>query len=390
MLLAFALLAVLGSARMVPAQTAPPSDCVAHYDPNVDYFPHKATVRYAGAFSVEYHKNYKVVTVTRPWPNGHQKLRYALVRCGTPGPGGFLPSNVFTVPVHTVAPLSDSELAPIEALGLLDTVVGAGDSRDVHSPAFQARLRAGKILDIGHDTTNVNVEQAVNLSPDVIFAINSGPYANAYFKLSEAGLHVAIVAPFMESTPLGRAEWITYIALFYDREEQAQRLFDAMAHRYLALAALVRSARTRPTVVAGFSNRGTWYVPGGDGYFARFLNDAGGAYVYAALHADFDAPMNFEAVYPRAEMADYWVDQDLNWTTLGDVRRADSRYGDLRAVRDDHVFNNNARLMPFGAGNDYWQSGMTNPDRVLADLIEILHPMLLRHRQLYYYRKLGN
>jgi iron complex transport system substrate-binding protein len=36
---------------------------VAPYDPKVDYFPHKARIRYATGFTLEYRKHYKVLTV---------------------------------------------------------------------------------------------------------------------------------------------------------------------------------------------------------------------------------------------------------------------------------------------------------------------------------------
>ena len=51
------------------------------------------------------------------------------------------------------------------------------------------------------------------------------------------------------------------------------------------------------------------------------------------------------------------------------------------------MFNNNRRTNGIG-GNDYWESGITNPHLVLADLIKIFHPDLLPDHDLYYYHPL--
>ena len=60
--------------------------CVELYDPAIDYFPQKLSVAYASGFDVEYHNNYKVVTVTNPWQGAQESFRYVLLQCGTPAP----------------------------------------------------------------------------------------------------------------------------------------------------------------------------------------------------------------------------------------------------------------------------------------------------------------
>ena len=52
------------------------------------------------------------------------------------------------------------------------------------------------------------------------------------------------------------------------------------------------------------------------------------------------------------------------------------------------IYNNNERISS-GGGNDYYESGPINPQKVLADLIKIFHPELLPDHELYYYKKLN-
>ena len=40
-------------------------------------------------------------------------------------------------------------------------------------------------------------------------------------------------------------------------------------------------------------------------------------------------------------------------------------------------------------GSDYFETGVTNPDLILADLVKIFHPDLLPDHELYFYRQLG-
>ena len=53
------------------------------------------------------------------------------------------------------------------------------------------------------------------------------------------------------------------------------------------------------------------------------------------------------------------------------------------------VYNCNKRLNVAG-GNDYWESGVVQPDVVLHDLIAIMHPEVLdeNDRELHYYQRL--
>jgi iron complex transport system substrate-binding protein len=41
-----------------------------------------STLKYAEGFSVAYFKNYKVITVSRPWPDAKKKYQYAILNEG--------------------------------------------------------------------------------------------------------------------------------------------------------------------------------------------------------------------------------------------------------------------------------------------------------------------
>jgi iron complex transport system substrate-binding protein len=93
-----------------------------------------------------------------------------------------------------------------------------------------------------------------------------------------------------------------------------------------------------------------------------------------------------EAVIPVALKADYWLNVGYV-DSRKDILAKDPRFAEFRAFKTDSIYNFNRRVNDIGS-NDYWESGLVNPQRVLADLIRILHPGALPADTLYYYKQL--
>ena len=81
------------------------------------------------------------------------------------------------------------------------------------------------------------------------------------------------------------------------------------------------------------------------------------------------------------------MDQSGCCQSIGELIAFDDRFGELDVLRQGNIYNNNARMSPEG-GNDYWESATLRPDLILADLISIFHPNLMRDHSMFYYRKL--
>ncbi|MEA5575768.1 ABC transporter substrate-binding protein [Anabaena sp. UHCC 0451] len=361
--------------------------CIQNYNPNQDYFPTKAKINYATGFTVEYHNHYKLVTIKNPWQNAKTQFQYVLVQCGTPTPPGFNQAQIIAVPVNSVVALSTTHLPHLDKLGLVDKLIGISNTKQVNTPAVIERIKAGKVTTVGNNS-NVDIEKLLELNPDLVTTFGTGnSQTDSYGKLTEAGLKVGINAEYMEDTPLGRSEWLKFTALFFNQEEKAEKIFQEIADKYTQIAEKAKAVKNRPTVFIGFNFKGTWFMPGGKSYVAKYLNDAGGNYLWNDDKSNGSLPLSFEVVLDRAAKADYWLNSRQSWQSLKDVVAEDSRYGDFQAVKTGNIYNNNARVNADG-GNDYWEGGISNPDIVLADLIKILHPELLPEHQLFYYRKL--
>jgi len=384
---------ILVGVALVEAQTTTPLTqnltraCVEHYDPHIDYFPEKATLAYAKGFTLEYFKNYKILTVTMPWPNAKESFRYVLVQCGTPAPEGFGDSQVISVPVRSIVILSTTHLSHLELLGALDRLVAISTHDNVYSAAARQRIAADQVAEVGRGPS-INLETLLDLRPDLVTAVgHDQPQYNSHPLLQNAGIHVVINSEYVEPTLLGRSEWLKLTAVFLNQDGLAQRLFTGMTQRYQAYAARVENLPTaqKPMVFGGFLNRDVWYVPGGDSYIAQLVADAGGVYLWADDRHRASIPLSFEAVYERAGDADFWFTSNQDWFKRADLLAANERYVTFKAFHEQRVYNNNARLNEHEA-NDYWESGIVEPDVQLADVIKILHPEILPEHQLKYYR----
>lgn len=341
------------------------------------------SLQYAQGFSVDYFDVYKVVTVFTPGSGTGEKFQYVLVQRGHASPDGYEGVPRIEVPVRTLITTSTTHLPHIEKLGEVHSLVGIDNIKYVSSEAVNQRFAEGKLTEVGRDRA-MDLERVLMLQPDLVMT------DNASVALREAGVPVVVNAAYAEPSLLGRVEWIKFVGAFFEKEELASAQFDSIVVRYEAHRALTQDLPTdkRPTVFVGSLWRGTWFMSGGKTYPAQLLRDAGANYLWGDSDSQQSLALDFETVYEKAHDADCWITMKNEWRSRDDVVAEDERYKGFTAFETGNVFNANARLNAHG-GNDYWETGLIEPDVVLADIIKILHPHLLPNHQFKYYRKLN-
>jgi iron complex transport system substrate-binding protein len=351
--------------------------------------PDRVTIRYARGFTIQYFRNYKLVSIISPFEKKVDTVRYVLVQRGTPIPKGYSGSQVIQIPLRHMVLMSSMHVGLASFLGAEGQIVGLGNLKYVSSPKVIQRIDAGKVQEVGHDQT-LNEEQLVTLQPDLLMATGS-PTAqmNRYQTLRNAGIPVLINSEWVETTPLGRAEWVKLMAALLNKETLVNQKFAQVERDYNRLATLARSVTSKPTLISGMNAKDAWFVPDGDSYVTRFFLDAGGSYPWVNRRTTGSLPLNFEAVYPIALKADYWLNIGLNGVnSKKDVLAKDIRYADFNSFKSGQMYSYGKRMNSRGA-NDYWESGAVNPHLVLADLIKIMHPELLPKHKLVYYKQLN-
>ncbi|MBI5669584.1 MAG: ABC transporter substrate-binding protein [Chloroflexi bacterium] len=383
----FALALLLAPSLLAAQETNLTDGCVDSYDPDVDYFPQKVTITSATGFNVEYFNNYKLVTVSTPWQGAEEPVQYVLVQCGTPAPDN-VDVPVIEVPVQRFVSMSTTFIPHIVTQGLLDRVVAVDTVGYTSNEAVLARHEAGDLPEVGSggSGTDPNIELLVDLEPDLVMTQKFSPDDKGFALIEQAGLPVVLNADFLDTSPLGQAEWGKFIALFFNTEAVAEETFAGVKARYEDLKARTANVDNRPSVFANTPFGDTWYMPGGKSYLAQLLADAGADYLWSDDESTGSLFLDFETVFDRAAEADFWV--NVVHTSLDSLIAADERFADFAAVQAGNVYTNNARSNANGS-SEYYETGVANPDVILANLVKIFHPDLLPEHDLYYYKQLG-
>ncbi len=325
------------------------------------------------------------VEVRLPAGDSVRRYRYTFLSIEGIQKQGPLNGDTLLTPVQRLACFSATHVGAVEALGAVDRLVATTDTAWLYSAAARQRVRSGRAVGLREPSTET--ERLLAQRPDLVMVSASGvAESDAHQKLQELGLRVMLNADWLESHPLGRAEWVRVFGVMLGRVEAADSLFARVAARYDSLRQVaMASARPRTTVLTGRHWKGVWYVPGGRSFAAVLLRDAGFAYPWAADTNTGSLPLAPELVLKTAGTAEVWLNHD-ELSSRKALLAEDARYGQYAAFRSGRLFNKTLRTTPSG-GNDFWELGMVRPDLLLEDLIAIGQPELLPgHRFTFYQR----
>ncbi|MBP1640943.1 MAG: periplasmic binding protein [Bacteroidetes bacterium] len=338
--------------------------------------------KYASGFVIEYYRNYKAVVVFNPWKKGVVQAKYYIVE----RKGVLTPDKQKTIeaPVHFMAATSATHYAFIAALNELPSVKGISSPQLVYNSDLIHRCKIGQTIDLG-DAFSLNVEKAMALHLQALMMSSYNQADAAAERIVRSGIPVVFNNEWMETSPLGRAEWIKFVAAFYNKEKVADTVFNRVERGYLAMKVLARKAKNFPDVMIGGSFKGTWYVPSGKGFMGNLLADANVRYCFTSDTTTGSIPVNFEQALQHFMNARIWLNCDAK--SLKGLLQSDARYGLFRAYKQKQVYSLNNRINASG-GNDFWEAGVLHPDLILSDFIRIVHPELLPGYQLFYMTKL--
>ena len=360
--------------------------CISGYNPDHDYFPHKAVIEFAKNFSVEYHDAYKVVTIRRPTERIPDET-FVLVQCGGPKPP--LPAThsgatVIAVPIQSMFSASASHMPLLADLGHVDVLTGISQARFVTTEAVLERIRDGKVIEYAPNNV-VDTELVISKAPEIL--MTTGGSQDSYAAIKKAGIAVVDNAEWQEDSILGRAEWVKFMALFLNEEEKAQQFFGEVRNRYRALKERTRAIpeSQRPLVMTGLVNRGVFEIAGGRSYVSTLIADAGGRYVWRDNPSSGYASVSLESQLARAAEAEIWINGG-DWKSLKAMLDEERRYEGFRAYREGRVWFYNRKVNADGA-IDYFSRGTTRPDLILADLIKIFHPELGTDHEFVWYKQ---
>ena len=366
--------------------------CADGYEEGTDYFPEKTEAQYAKEWQVEYFDNYKVVTVdTDTSPDAQNLIRYVLVQCGTPAPelsGGLADAMVVEVPVQRFWEGGGATFAALDALGALDRLIGVNTRTSGHKNHFLPDVVARVTQDDIFEETSYgeDLELILNGEPDVYFQYNGDDWRENALQVGVPAIHYS---PFSEG-PLGSAEQVKFVSLFFNLEARANRYFEPIAEEYNTVKSLAQSQPASPSVLLGtIARSGQFQSRNRTRLESILIEDAGGArpllkavdqgLLDGTAHLGFGG-VAVETALEHGQGAEYWFDMAYipSERTVPEFLERNPLNGDFAPMTAGNAFHRYARA------SDYHSTGAVRADILLKDIVSIIHPGLLPSHQLVF------
>lgn len=284
------------------------------------------------------------------------------------------------LPVHTVVSFSSTQWSVFLQLGEISRVKGVLEGRYAHDPRMIALLREGAVKDVGTESA-MDIETLIQMQPDIMLY---SPYFDGnQNNLKVTGAALFPFADYLETTPLGRAEWIRVVGLMTCRREDADAWFADIEERYHALSDLCAEVSDRPTVFSDLAFNGQWYVAGGKSYIAQLFADAGADYIWKDNPSTASFPLDAEMILAQAKHADYW--RVANSTSLPMTYASLKKENAIYALFD--AYKNHKIIVCDIQETGYFEKSQIEPDILLADFIAFFHPEIMNKYQSDYQPK---
>lgn len=341
-------------------------------------------MKYSSLLQIVKHADYTVVTIRNPWDTLKVLHTYLLADREKPLPEHLPEGTVVRTPLQKSVIYSSVHCSLWSELDELKGIGGVCGLEYIKLPQIQEGCRNGSIVNVGN-SMNPDIERIIDLRPDAILL---SPFENSggYGRVGKLNIPIIECADYMETSALGRAEWMRLYGLLLGKEAQADSLFAGIEKEYLTLTQQVKSQNLkRPTVISEMKNSSAWYIPGGNSTMGRLYQDAGADYVFASLSNSGSVPLAFETVFDRGGNADIWLikynqPQDK---TYSELERDYAPYARFKAFQDRKVYGCNTNHVPF------YEESPFHPELLLKDLIKIFHPELLPDYDFKYFSNLA-
>jgi iron complex transport system substrate-binding protein len=346
----------------------------------------KNSIEYASGLSIVKHEGFSVVTVTNPWPNANKNFTYILKEKEAKVPDSLQKYTTIQVPLQSVVVTSTTNIPYLEMLDVEDKLVGFPHTDYISSEKTRILIDKGSVKNVGQNE-KLNIEQLIELSPDLIVTFgvdNNNPMLD---NLTKSGLNVMIQADWMEQSPLGKAEWIKLYGALFGKENKAKELFDKIVTSYNQAKKLVANKPATTTVLYGSMYEDVWYVAKGNSWVAQFMKDAQSNYLWADLKGTGSQGLSFEKVLDKAKTANVWIASG-SFLTLAELQKANPHYSEFDAFKNKSIYTLESKFGATG-GTIYYELSPSRPDLVLKDYIKIFHPDLLPSYEFTFASKLN-
>ena len=274
----------------------------------------------------------------------------------------------------------------VELLEEEKSIVGFPFSRYVSSEKTRQLIDLGKIKEIGKEN-DLNTEILLDLQPELIVGYSVSSADKSLSTIQKSGINVIYNGDWLEETPLGRAEWIKFFGVLFDKEQLADSIFNGIENNYLEAKKIALKSTKQQTVLSGaIMSKDIWDLPAGDSFVAQFLEDANVNYLWKNTKGKGSLSLSFESVFEKGINADYWIAPGY-FSSKEQMLSSNKLYEKFNAFKEDKIYSPSIKKGKTG-GIIYYELSPTRPDLVLKDIIKITNPELLPNYKFTFFEKM--
>lgn len=346
------------------------------------------SISYAEGFSIQHQQDFKVLEIKNPWPASEKTFRYALISKEM-APKITLSTDDFDgiliTPIEKIVVTSTTHIPALELLNVQNTLIGFPGTDYVSSEKTRDLIDKGSVRELGKNES-INTEVLLELRPELVIGFGIDANNKTFDNIQKAGIPVIYNADWVEKSPLAKAEWVKFFGVLYDKEKEADSIFNTIETDYLEAKKIATEATSHPTVLSGAMHKDIWYLPNGTSPEAQLLKDANVDYLWSETTGSGSLALNFETVLDKAKDADLWVNPSY-YDSLEAIEKANTHYTKFKAFKTKNVYSFVNKTGTTG-GVLYYELGIARPDLVLKDLIKICHPELLSDYETFFFKRL--
>ncbi len=327
---------------------------------------------------------YAEAIIANPWKAGTMLHRYILIPKGKEGDktvamlakrrstGARCTTDTVRTPVESNLVFTAPHCQLLTELGCQNAITGVCDKDYINIPDIKSRAQADAkvahpIMDCG-SSMQPDIERIIALHPEALLI---SPFENSggYGKLDKLRIPVIETADYMETSPLGRAEWIKLYGLLLG-SSKADSLFSAIEKEYLQLKAEVAKLPLGLSILTERKTGNVWYVPGGKSTMGILLRDAHARYIFADDTHSGSLSMSPEQIIAKGNQVDVWAFKYFggNALTKQDLLAEYQGYQALKAFQTGTVYETDTSCEP------YFELTSFHPEILLREFIVLSHP----------------
>lgn len=354
-------------------------------------------VKHGGEYA-EHDGEYAEVTIANPWKEGTLLHRYILVPKGEEGnktvarlamqrsAGARCVTDTVRTPVENSAVFTSPHCQLLYELGCGQAIRGVCDLDYINIPDVKKRAASAgnhgfssAIADCGSSMAS-DIERIIALKPEAILV---SPFENSggYGKLDKLHIPLIEVADYMEASPLGRAEWMKFYGMLFEKSDakdskagifqsKADSLFAKIEKEYLNLKAAAKKLPAGLSVLTERKTGSVWYVPGGQSTIGILLKDANARYIFSEDQHSGSLAMSPEQILAKAKNIDVWAFKYFGGKPLSrsQLLQEYAGYKSLAAFGSSRIYQVDTSREP------YFEITSFHPEVLLREFILLSHP----------------